>query len=185
MDRYSITSSARASSVGGTVRPSALAALTLKEELELGRLLHRQVRGLRTLENFVHVLRRPPVHVAVTRSERHQAAGLDRLAVCVHARQAAFRDEVDDPAPVVQEHAIGEDQDGFRAFLRDGCEGAFEIFGLLDVQELQLDTQRPSRLARPPHARFVKGVRGIQKHRDMREIAPLHVPPCACAMLEG
>ena len=41
MASYSITSSARASSVGGMVRPSALAVLRLTGRFELGRRLHR------------------------------------------------------------------------------------------------------------------------------------------------
>ena len=40
---HSITSSARASNVGGTIRPSALADLRLIDELEFGRLLHRNI----------------------------------------------------------------------------------------------------------------------------------------------
>ena len=48
---HSITSSARASSVGGTSRPSALAVLQIDDELELGRLHDRQVGGLRALED--------------------------------------------------------------------------------------------------------------------------------------
>jgi hypothetical protein len=43
MHRYSITSSARASSVGGTSRPSALAVLRLMTNSNFGRHLHRQI----------------------------------------------------------------------------------------------------------------------------------------------
>ena len=44
---HSITSSARASSVGGTGRPSALAVVRLNDEIKLGRLLDRHVGWLR------------------------------------------------------------------------------------------------------------------------------------------
>jgi hypothetical protein len=50
---HSITSSARASSVAGTSRPSALAVLRL---LVLGRRLHRQVGWLLALEDAIDIL---------------------------------------------------------------------------------------------------------------------------------
>ena len=46
---HSITSSARASSVGGTSRPSALAVLRLITSSILGRRLHRQSAGFSPL----------------------------------------------------------------------------------------------------------------------------------------
>ena len=52
---HSITSSARASSVGGTSRPSAFAVLRLIDQLEFGRRLHRQVGGLRALQDAINV----------------------------------------------------------------------------------------------------------------------------------
>ena len=52
---HSITSSARASSVGGTSRPSALAVFEIDDQLELGRLQDRQVGRLRALENAAGV----------------------------------------------------------------------------------------------------------------------------------
>ena len=48
---HSITSSARASSVGGTSRPSALGGLEVDHQLVLGRLHDRQVRRLGAFEN--------------------------------------------------------------------------------------------------------------------------------------
>jgi hypothetical protein len=48
---YSITSSAMASSVGGTVKPSAFRGLEIDDELELGRLHHWQTGRLLSFEN--------------------------------------------------------------------------------------------------------------------------------------
>ena len=48
---HSITSSARASSIGGTVEAERLGGLEVDHQLELGRLLHRQVGGLLALED--------------------------------------------------------------------------------------------------------------------------------------
>jgi hypothetical protein len=47
----SITSSARASSIGGTSMPGALACAQIDQELELGRLHDRQVGRFRAFEN--------------------------------------------------------------------------------------------------------------------------------------
>ena len=52
---HSITSSARASSVGGTSRPSILAVCSVDDQLELGRLHDRQIGGLRALEDAAGV----------------------------------------------------------------------------------------------------------------------------------
>ena len=52
---HSITSSARASSIGGTSRPSALAVLRLITSSNLRRLLNRQVGGLFALEDAIDV----------------------------------------------------------------------------------------------------------------------------------
>jgi len=51
---HSITSSALACSVSGTVRPSALAVLRLITSSNLVRLLHRQISRLGTLQYLVH-----------------------------------------------------------------------------------------------------------------------------------
>ena len=48
---YSITSSARASSVGGIVEAERLGGLEVDHQLELGRLHHRQIGWLLALEN--------------------------------------------------------------------------------------------------------------------------------------
>ena len=85
---HSITSSARASSVGGTSRPSALAVLRLIDQLVLGRRLHRQVGGLLALEDAVDVAGRAPVLVDPIRPVGDQAAAGDEEAVRDRPRAA-------------------------------------------------------------------------------------------------
>ena len=82
---YSITSSARACSVGGIARPSSFAA-GVDDELESRRLLDRQLGGFLALQDLVHVARRLPMHDRVARPERHQPAGIDELPVRAHHR---------------------------------------------------------------------------------------------------
>ena len=52
---YSITSSARESRAGEHGEAERLSGFEIDHELELGRLLHRQVGGLSAPENFVNV----------------------------------------------------------------------------------------------------------------------------------
>jgi hypothetical protein len=60
---YSIPSSARASSVGGISRPTALAVVRLK--IESGRLLDRDVARVLPAQNPVGILGGAPIHVEI------------------------------------------------------------------------------------------------------------------------
>src|SRR5262245_16249473 len=57
---HSITSSACASNVGGTVRPSAFAVNQIDDEIEFGRLLDRQVGRLRAAQDLVDIVSSAP-----------------------------------------------------------------------------------------------------------------------------
>ena len=63
---YSITSSAVASSVAGTVKPERLGGLEINDELVLGRCLDRQVGRLLALEDAVDIARRAPMRLDVS-----------------------------------------------------------------------------------------------------------------------
>ena len=71
---HSITSSARASSVGGTVEAERLGGLEVDHQFELGRRLHRQVGRLLALENAIDVAGRAPELVDPIRPVGDQAA---------------------------------------------------------------------------------------------------------------
>ena len=78
---HSITSSARASSVGGILRPSALGGLQVDDEIELGRLFDRQVGWLcRRVESCRHSRQRADADPEIW-SVGYQAAGLDVFAI--------------------------------------------------------------------------------------------------------
>ena len=76
---HSITSSARASSVGGTSRPSILAVLAIDDQLELGRLHDRQVRRLRALEDAAGIDADLTPRVRNVGSVAHQPAGFGEV----------------------------------------------------------------------------------------------------------
>jgi len=82
---YSITSSARARSVGGTSRPSVLAVSALMT-LELRRLHDRQLRRLDTLEDTAGIDADLPMRICQARSVAHQPAGFDAFTRRIYRR---------------------------------------------------------------------------------------------------
>ena len=70
---HSITSSARASSVGGTVEAERLGGLEIDHQLVLGRRLHRQVGRLLALEDAIDVAGRAPVLVEQCQAHRRSS----------------------------------------------------------------------------------------------------------------
>ena len=71
---YSITSSARASSDGGRVRPSALAVFRFDRQFVRGQCLHGQVGRLLAFEDAVDVARRSPKFIDRIRPVGDKAA---------------------------------------------------------------------------------------------------------------
>ena len=98
---HSITSSARASSIRGIVRPSAFAAIKLIDEIEFGGLLDRDVSRLRPAQNLVDKFGGAPEKVRQICPIGHQTSRFDVLPKAVHCRQSrALRQDVDS-------HAVG------------------------------------------------------------------------------
>ena len=93
---HSITSSARASSVGGTSRPSALAVLRLMTSSNLVGCMHRQVGRLLALEDAADIDAGLTIAVGDAGSVAHQAAGPanSRDGRSRAARGACQRDEL-------------------------------------------------------------------------------------------
>src|SRR5215510_9290151 len=65
-----------------------LGHLEVNDEVELRRLLDRQISGLGTLEDLVHIPGDEPVHVRQPRAIRHQAACLYPPFLAIHRWQA-------------------------------------------------------------------------------------------------
>ena len=76
---HSITSSARASRVGGTVEAERLRGLQIDDQLELGRLQYRQVGGLRPLEDATGIDTDLAMHVGDAGAVAHQPTGLHKF----------------------------------------------------------------------------------------------------------
>ena len=84
---HSITSSARASSVGGTSRPSALAVVKINDEIEFGRLLDREVGWLCPAQNLIDIVSGASEQVRVVCSVGHETAGAEIIAERMDGRQ--------------------------------------------------------------------------------------------------
>src|SRR5262249_9081952 len=80
--------------------------LEVDDELELRRLLHRQVGGLRALEDPVDVAGCAPQHVRVVRSVNHAPAFLGEVAIREDPWEVMRRGIVDDPRSIEKKKAI-------------------------------------------------------------------------------
>ena len=119
---YSITSSARASKVGGTVSPSVLAVLRLIDQFVLSRGLHWQASGLFASENAIDVPSGQAVLLVFIRSVGSQAAAGDIIAVGINCRDFVTCGQVGNELRTVRaEAARGHNKPAIRLFreLRD------------------------------------------------------------------
>jgi hypothetical protein len=78
-----------------------------------------QIARFCTLENLVHVIGGPPVHILVARPIRYQAASFDELSVCIHAGQAVLGCEIHHALAIMQKHAVGQDEECIGLFPDD------------------------------------------------------------------
>ena len=139
---YSITSSASASSVGGTVRPSVLAVLRLMTQLELGRLHHRKVGGLLAFENSAGIQAGLPIHVADARTIAHQTARHSVLAQGIDRRHCVLCRQRNDPIALTFEDRIGGYKKGVDPFSRQRLKGGIKIPPFVDSQHFHLPSER-------------------------------------------
>ena len=137
---HSITSSARASSVGGTVEAERLGGRQIDDEIELGRLLDREVGRLRPAQNLVDIVGGAPEQVREVRSIGHQTSRFDKFPKAVHRRQSrAQRQRVDANRLALASGSL-TDIKCIRAAL-ERLEGGRDILGSPDFERA---TSRPS-----------------------------------------
>ena len=130
----SITSSASASSVGGTSRPSALAVLRLMTSSILGRCLHRKVGWLLAFEDAIDVARRASVHVDPIRPIGQKATSGDEGALEVDRGKLVTRRKGNNQIAMNEGWpARGQNQTAIRG-LRKGRDRAFDFVGVALVK---------------------------------------------------
>jgi len=74
---HSITSSARESSEGGTVRPSAC-LFQVDQQFELGRLFDREIRGLDAAQYAIDITGTAPRQIDIAGAVGDQPTGIDK-----------------------------------------------------------------------------------------------------------
>src|SRR6266853_2096978 len=86
----------------GNRDPQRLRGLQVDEQLELRRLLHRQVGGLGTLQDLVHIDGSAAADVERAWPVGYEAAGLHKRPDVVHGRQVARSRKFDEPSAVLK-----------------------------------------------------------------------------------
>ena len=94
---HSITSSARASSVGGMVRPRALAVFILMASSNFCRMLNRHVSRVGPLQHFINVGRRATPEIGTVRGVAEKAPSLRVFSRSEHRRESVLQREFRDP----------------------------------------------------------------------------------------
>ena len=134
---YSITSSARASSVGGTLRPSALAVLRLMTSSNLVGCPHRQVGRLLALEDAAGIDADLTKHLGDVGSVAHQPADFDNGARGMQGDRMACRQLASWSRRLVKK-GISAYEEGVGPLARKSCEGRIDFVAGAGVEDLNL-----------------------------------------------
>ncbi len=135
---HSITSSARASSVGGTARPSILAVWALMTSSNLRRLHDRQVRRLGALEDAAGIDADLTIRIRNVGSVAHQPAGFGKFTrrICRGDRVARRQSgQLDTPAG---EEGVAADEERVGPLAHKSCEGRIDLAAGAGVEDLDL-----------------------------------------------
>src|SRR2546427_8856593 len=103
-------------------------------------LLYGQVGGLCSLEDLVHVRRRPAVILRKIRSVAEQRAGLHVLTEHGERREAMLHGELRDYRAMLQQGAVGRRDDRLRLFAHRGGERPVAIARTARRDEYGLQT---------------------------------------------
>src|SRR5262245_25314086 len=112
MASYSMISSARASSCGGTSTPSALAGAGINHQLELRRQLNRQVARFFALEDATCIDAQDPIALVGIRSIAHQSPDSGKFTAEVHGSHPMPRCKHDDLSRTIEKERIDRNGKG-------------------------------------------------------------------------
>src|SRR5262249_25839811 len=104
-----------------------LGGLHIDDQLELCRLLDREIGSLGAFEDAIDIGRHTPRDPCLTAAIRHQTAVFDLLGPLVYGGQPVLRDEIDDPLSVPHERGTVGDAKSGRPLGRHSAEGAVVI----------------------------------------------------------
>ena len=147
---HSITSSARASSVGGMVEAERLGGLEVDDQLDLGGLLDRQVGGLLALENAARIVAGPAVRVGIAAAVAHQAACSDELAILEDRRHRVSERQRAELFALAVEECVGDDHECAGPSLDQSCESVVDVALGACVEDIQLQPEGAGRRLQTP-----------------------------------
>src|SRR6185369_1551778 len=148
-------------------RPGGLAA---DGQLELRGLLDRKVARFRTLEDPIDVRGRSLIEVRVARSVAQQSSDVHVLLGRKNRRQPVLRGELGDQWQIRLREAVECYDDGLGMLLRGGVEGAGQLLGASNVEQLRLHTERPRRSLRHAPLNRENRVAQVEEPRDSGEL---------------
>ena len=122
-----ITSSARSSSDGGIVRPSALAVFEVDHQLELRGLFDGKIAGLGALEDLVHHDGKASEDFPKVGAVRHETSRLHEAPVLVDCREPHRYRQLHEPVLLRVEEGIRQDQERVHALPGKGCCGMVDV----------------------------------------------------------
>src|SRR6266545_781710 len=126
-------------------QPERLRGLEVDDQLELLRLLDRQVAGFRTFEDAIDVTGGATRHLHEVRSVRHQPTRLGLRAQQVERGEPRARYELRKPRRRVVEHRITSDQQGLSSFADRGVYRRLDLVWRARLDDVHLHAQLPRR----------------------------------------
>src|SRR5262245_11260374 len=127
----------------GNFEAERLGSRQIDDEVELGRLLDRDVAGLRPAQNLVDQLGGAPEQVRVVWSVRHEAPGLDKFAGIEDRRQPSAERKRDGASAVGGNESINHNVKRVCSGL-ERLEGGSDILCSLDCEWRDFDAERAS-----------------------------------------
>src|SRR5437870_7444047 len=147
-----------------------LGGLEVDHELELGRLFHRKLAGLRALEDLVDEACEPEIKVRIVHRVGYQSPGLDELAGRIGGGQPAAGHRVDDRLLMHLGKTVCPDDKRVDTLSNCQFECPTQVARAAHVEKLGLETQRAGRrLCLFPFGRGSR-IAHVVKQRNAREI---------------
>jgi hypothetical protein len=181
---YSITSSARASSVGGTSRPSALAVCRLMMNSNFVDCSTGKSAGL-ALEDLTGVGADLTIHARTIGVVAHQPAGFDSLATGIARGNPVVRrkrDKLD--ASAGKEH-VASDVQGIGAVVHEGGESRLDLAARAGVEDLNLQSHCTGGFRYVSYALGTSDIGRIDQHGNANGLGHQLVQPASLRPLRN
>src|SRR5262249_12930785 len=126
----------------GYCDPERLGGLHVDDELELHRLLHRQVGGLGSLQNLIDVCSGAQGYITLALPIGHEQATLGKLSRPLNSRQPTREGQGREPPEMLKVEGRSENDEGLGLPCVHGGERALEVVGTVHRDRLHLYARR-------------------------------------------